>query len=80
MEKERNHSEINFNNITKTYEKVSPDDKVTPYYQQKLKNMYNNAILDAQKEEEILRKALEKINEIRTIRNERRIQVIVLSN
>lgn len=74
MQNQRVRTEHNLNNITKTYEKVTPDDKVTPYYQQKLKNLYNVAMMDAQQEEDILRKALGKINEIRSIRNERRIQ------
>ncbi|CAL1674748.1 unnamed protein product [Lasius platythorax] len=75
IESQRIRSEHNLNNIMKTHDKVTPDDKVSPYYQQKLKNLYNAAMTDAQQEEEILRKALSKINEIRTIRNEyRRIQ------
>lgn len=74
IENERNRSETNLNNITKTHEKVTPDDKVTPYYQQKLKTLYNSAVHDAQQEEELLRAAVTKINEIRAIRNERRIQ------
>lgn len=74
IENQRVRSEHNLNNIMKTHEKVTPDDKVSPYYQQKLKNLYNAAVTDTQQEEEILRKALSKINEIRTIRNERRIQ------
>ncbi|XP_029671347.1 SAGA-associated factor 29 [Formica exsecta] len=74
IETQRIRSEHNLNNIMKTHDKVTPDDKVSPYYQQKLKNLYNAAMTDAQQEEEILRKALSKINEIRTIRNERRIQ------
>lgn len=73
IETQRIRSEHNLNNIIKTYEKVTPEDKVSPYYQQKLKNL-NAAIGDSQQEEEILRKALGKINEIRAIRNERRIQ------
>ncbi|KAG5311192.1 SGF29 factor, partial [Acromyrmex insinuator] len=60
IENQRVRSEHNLNNIMKTHEKVTPDDKVSPYYQQKLKNLYNAAVTD--------------INEIRTIRNERRIQ------
>ena len=56
-------------------EKLVPDEKLSSFYQQKLKNAYNSAVSDAQKEEELLRKVLEKINEIRSIRNERRIQV-----
>lgn len=74
IETQRARSEHNLNNIVKTHEKVTPDDKVTPYYQQKLKNLYSAAVTDAQQEEETLRKALGKINEIRAIRNERRIQ------
>lgn len=74
IETQRNRSEQNLNNIVKTHEKVTPEDKVSPYYQQKLKNLYSAAVTDAQQEEEILRKALGKINEIRAIRNERRIQ------
>ncbi|KAG5320592.1 SGF29 factor, partial [Acromyrmex heyeri] len=74
IENQRVRSEHNLNSIMKTHEKVTPDDKVSPYYQQKLKNLYNAAVTDTQQEEEILRKALGKINEIRTIRNERRIQ------
>ncbi|EFN76400.1 SAGA-associated factor 29 [Harpegnathos saltator] len=70
----RTRSEFNLNNIMKTHEKVTPDDKVSLYYQQKLKNLYNAAILDAQQEEDVLRRTLSKINEIRVIRNEFRIQ------
>lgn len=74
IQNQRTRSEHNLNNIMKTHEKVTPEDKVSPYYQQKLKNLYNAAVMDSQQEETVLRKALNKINEIRTIRNERRIQ------
>ncbi|XP_012220082.2 SAGA-associated factor 29 [Linepithema humile] len=74
IESQRIRSEHNISNVMKTHEKVTPEDKVSPYYQQKLKNLYSAAVTDAQQEEEILREALSKINEIRTIRNERRIQ------
>ncbi|EZA51808.1 hypothetical protein DMN91_003400 [Ooceraea biroi] len=74
IQSQRVRSEHNLNNITKTQEKVTPDDKVSQYYQQKLKNLYNIAINDSQLEEELLRKVLTMINEIRTIRYERRIQ------
>ncbi|XP_011342942.1 SAGA-associated factor 29 isoform X2 [Ooceraea biroi] len=53
IQSQRVRSEHNLNNITKTQEKVTPDDKL---------------------EEELLRKVLTMINEIRTIRYERRIQ------
>lgn len=79
IEDARNHSEVNLTNITKAHEKVIPDEKISPFHQQKLKVMYTSAVADAQVEEDLLRKALEKINEIRSIRNERRIQVFILS-
>ncbi|XP_015609881.1 SAGA-associated factor 29-like [Cephus cinctus] len=74
VEDERNRSEHNLNNIVKAHEKITPDDKVSLYYQQRLKNLYNAAVSDAQQEEDLIRKALSKISEIRAIRNERRIQ------
>ncbi|XP_033208303.1 SAGA-associated factor 29 isoform X1 [Belonocnema kinseyi] len=74
FEKKHHFSENNLSNIIKTHDKLSPDDRVTPYYQQKLKAIYIAAISDATSEEDILRKSLDKINEIRFIRNERRIQ------
>ncbi|XP_047113011.1 SAGA-associated factor 29 isoform X3 [Schistocerca piceifrons] len=42
--------------------------------QQKLKGLYKAAVSDAAQEEELIRNALNKVNEIRAIRNERRIQ------
>lgn len=41
----------------------------------KLKGLYKTAISHAEQEEELLRKALQKITEIRNIKSERRIQV-----
>lgn len=41
---------------------------------QKIKNLHKNCVQDASVEEDSIRKALEKIQEIRNIRNERRIQ------
>lgn len=46
-------------------------------FQQKLKSLYSSAIVDAENEEEVLRKALNKINEIRTIRHKIRIFVSI---
>ena len=40
-----------------------------------MKGLYTTAIADVEKEEELIRQALSKIYEIRTIRNERRIMV-----
>lgn len=43
--------------------------------QMKLKGLYKAAVSQAEQEEEVIRKALQKITEIRNIKNERRIQV-----
>lgn len=48
------------------------------FFQQRFKNMCKNIINESKHEEELLRLALTKINEIRTIRNEHRIQVSLL--
>lgn len=74
IEEERIRSEHNLNNITKAHEKINQEEKVSPYYQQKLKGLYSAAVADAEQEEELIRTALTKVNEIRSIRNERRIQ------
>lgn len=42
---------------------------------QKLKSLYKSSVAQAEQEEEVIRKALQKITEIRNIKNERRIQV-----
>ena len=39
-----------------------------------MKGLYSAAVADAEQEEELIRSALTKVNEIRSIRNERRIQ------
>ncbi|KAL1129426.1 hypothetical protein AAG570_013952, partial [Ranatra chinensis] len=74
IENDRIRSEHTLETIAKTHEKITQDGKFTPYSQQKLKGLYITAISDATKEEELLRQALTKINEIRTICNERRLQ------
>ncbi|KAK7864284.1 hypothetical protein R5R35_009543 [Gryllus longicercus] len=75
IEEKRKMSEHNLTNITKAHEKINQDEKVSPNYQQKLKSLYTAAVADAAQEEDKIRQALAKINEIRVIRNERRIQV-----
>lgn len=45
------------------------------YFHLKLKALYSTALTEAESEEQVIRKALEKIYEIRAIINERRIQV-----
>ena len=46
----------------------------------KLQGLYSNVVADCEREEELIRKALNKIYEIRVIRHERRIQVKVISS
>lgn len=72
IEAERLKNERNLANMTKLQERYNLEDK-NASQQQKLKSLYT-AIADAEHEEELLRKALSKVNEIRSIRNERRIQ------
>uniref|UniRef100_A0A1B6CIQ2 SGF29 C-terminal domain-containing protein n=1 Tax=Clastoptera arizonana TaxID=38151 RepID=A0A1B6CIQ2_9HEMI len=74
IEEERNRNDHTLNNIAKTHEKITLEGKVSPYYQQKLKGLYTTAVSDAQQEEELIRQALTKINEIRNICAEQRIQ------
>nr|CAD7196188.1 unnamed protein product [Timema douglasi] len=74
VEEERVRNEHNLNNIAKLNEKFKDEDKNSPYYQQKLKNLYSSVVTESTAEEEFLRSALSKIYEIRAIRNERRIQ------
>lgn len=72
-QEERNRSEHNLANIAKTHERMQHEQKLSPYYKTKLRGLYNTAMQDAESEAELLRKALEKISEIRTIRNGRRM-------
>lgn len=65
---ERDRSEQNLTNIRKTNEKIMEEGKVTPYYKSKLKTLYNAAITDAETEAEVIRSALEKIKEIKKLR------------
>uniref|UniRef100_A0A6B2E9X7 Putative histone acetyltransferase saga associated factor sgf29 n=1 Tax=Phlebotomus kandelakii TaxID=1109342 RepID=A0A6B2E9X7_9DIPT len=73
LENERRRNEVNINNILKTQGKLSTDDKST-LYQHKVKTLYKMGISDCVQEENLIRQVLGKINEIRAIRNERRIE------
>lgn len=64
------------NSIFRAQEKLSHEERQTP--QHKLKTLYKMGMNDAAQEENLLRQALSKIQEIRNIRNERRIQVFFL--
>lgn len=66
IDDERRRSETNINGLSRAQQQGVP--------LQKIKSMYKTCLQDASVEEDTIRKALEKIQEIRNIRNERRIQ------
>uniref|UniRef100_UPI00358F9140 SAGA-associated factor 29 isoform X1 n=2 Tax=Myxine glutinosa TaxID=7769 RepID=UPI00358F9140 len=72
-QEERSRSEHNLLNIQKTHERMQSEQKITPYYRTKLKGLYTTAKVDAETECNILRKALDKIAEIKADLEERRI-------
>lgn len=72
VQEERTRGENNLTNIAKTHERMQQEQKITPYYKNKLRGLYNNAMQDAEGEAELLRKALDKITEIKSIRENRR--------
>ncbi|XP_067649345.1 SAGA-associated factor 29-like [Haliotis asinina] len=75
VQKERDRSEHNLTNISKTHERMQQEQRnksFTPYYKNKLRGLYNTAMQDAEAEAELLRKALDKISEIKSIQNDKR--------
>ncbi|RNA30038.1 SAGA-associated factor 29 [Brachionus plicatilis] len=72
-QREREKNAPNLNNINKTHEKLSTEDKITPFYRKKLKSMYTNCIKESQNEIRVLRQALDCINQIRLTQNEIRL-------
>jgi len=72
-EDNRKNSEVSLETISATHKKIQSEEKLTPGNQHKLLRSYQQAVQDAEKEEEELRKALEKIYQIRTLRNEIRL-------
>lgn len=73
----RRHSENNIQNLTRTQQQNQQQQQSQSgsYHSgQKLKALYKSCLQDAVVEENSIRKALSKIQEIRNIRNERRIQ------
>jgi SAGA-associated factor 29 len=69
VQEERSRGENNLTNITKTQERIQLERIVSPYYKTKLKGLYNTAMQDAESETELLRRALDKIAEVKAIRN-----------
>ncbi|XP_010714309.1 SAGA-associated factor 29 isoform X2 [Meleagris gallopavo] len=72
-QEERSRSEHNLINIQKTHERMQTENKISPYYRTKLRGLYTTAKADAEAECNILRKALDKIAEIKSLLEERRI-------
>ncbi|KAF6127124.1 SAGA complex associated factor 29 [Phyllostomus discolor] len=73
LQEERSRSEHNLVNIQKTHERMQTENKISPYYRTKLRGLYTTAKADAEAECNILRKALDKIAEIKSLLEERRI-------
>ncbi|CAF87842.1 unnamed protein product, partial [Tetraodon nigroviridis] len=70
---ERSRSEHNLLNIQKTHERMQTENKTSPYYRSKLRGLYTTAKADAEAECSILRHALDKVAEIKSLLEERRI-------
>ncbi|CAF95621.1 unnamed protein product [Tetraodon nigroviridis] len=72
-QEERSRSEHNLLNIQKTHERMQTENKTSPYYRSKLRGLYTTAKADAEAECSILRHALDKVAEIKSLLEERRI-------
>uniref|UniRef100_A0A182PHC9 SGF29 C-terminal domain-containing protein n=1 Tax=Anopheles epiroticus TaxID=199890 RepID=A0A182PHC9_9DIPT len=72
IDTERKRNETNINNVMRLT-KMASEDK-SPALNHKLKTLYKVGLQDAIQEEALIRQALAKIQDIRNIRNERRIQ------
>ncbi|KAM4535556.1 SAGA-associated factor 29 isoform X2 [Fundulus heteroclitus] len=72
-QEERSRSEHNLLNIQKTHERMQTENKTSPYYRTKLRGLYTTAKADAEAECSILRHDLDKIAEIKSLLEERRI-------
>lgn len=73
IDDERRRKEANLSSILRAQEKLAYDDRPS-IPQHKMKSLYKTGFQDAAEEEAVIRQALAKVQEIRNIRNERRIQ------
>jgi len=73
VESARKTAEVGFEDINSQHADVESEGVLSVSAQGKLLKSYNQAIADADREEEELRKALEKIYKIRNLRNEMRL-------
>jgi len=71
IQEERTRSADNLNNINKTHDKMRHDTKITSYFKNKLKGLYNTAMADARTETDLIQQAMEKITAIKILRNEK---------
>ena len=74
IEDARKGSSIGLHSITATHNMINNDQKISPSNRISLIQKCEDAIQDAEKEEDCLRKSLEKIYDIRKIRHEIRMQ------
>ncbi|XP_070204395.1 SAGA-associated factor 29-like [Littorina saxatilis] len=72
IQEERDRGQHNIVNIDKTHERMQQEARVTPYYKNKLRGLYNTAMQDAEAEAELLRKALDRITEIKSLKESKR--------
>merc|ERR1711973_169891 len=71
IQEDRTRSAENLMDINKTHGKMRNETKVSAYFKSKLKGLYKTAISDAKTESEMIQKAMEKIMEIKKVRNEK---------
>lgn len=69
VQDERSRGEHNLTNITKTQERIQSEKGVSPYYKTKLKGLYTTAMQDAESEIELLKRTMEKIADIKAVRD-----------
>lgn len=73
IEDARKSSEGTLSSITSSHRRIQNEDKLTPSMKYKLISLCEEAVKDSEREEETLRKALDKIYDIRKIRHEIRM-------
>jgi len=73
VEEARKATEPTLTAVSSTHRKIESDQKINPTTKNRLKSLYEDAVKEANKEEELLRKSLDKIYQIRSIRHEMRI-------
>ena len=69
----RKAAEPTLSSISSTHKKIQGEGKLSSSNKSRLKSLYEDAAKEASKEEDLLRKSLEKIYKIRQIRHEMRI-------